>query len=319
MTAWLCSFVVLFPFAAHFCTAYRNTRVNVIVGESGLSTKSQDIVNDRVRTNRGLERFTEEELRVATGFLAGSDLAHFSRSRVAKAEKGNSTEAEITFAPPKIPRLWRKYVDYFKVKPLGKGSFGTVYKMQVMCSKKGEAHHVAMKIQDYSTAKAKKLIDAETKLMRTVGLSSPYVISVLGAVNGAKAYYGKMFYLMELMNQGEFLDVFKKGFKTNYQNYGGRGAVYAMLIHILKGLKVIHNAGMVHGDMKLENAMVNCRERSLGPGRTDTRCFAQVIDLGLSQKISNRGVFFWHAYILRARIRKWVPHSRGKSSCKTCN
>jgi len=201
------------------------------------------------------------------------------------------------------------------VRKVGQGSFGTVYEVKVTCAEKGETQTLAVKQQKnpctISSPSAEESVDCEVlkseiELLADVtpGLS-PYLLSTVGGRRGVQTVGDQEYLTTEFLNAGDYdnyqfgssFATYAKKYEDNYSLADGRKIMLGpslewklpLLVHVLKGMKAMHEAGYAHLDMKPANVMVHCKERNEDNSSIPSSCYAQVIDLGLSQLIQDRG------------------------------
>mmetsp|Transcript_119442 Transcript_119442/g.254871 ORF Transcript_119442/g.254871 Transcript_119442/m.254871 type:complete len:494 (+) Transcript_119442:107-1588(+) len=187
--------------------------------------------------------------------LAGSGLMEVNATSGMEATK--EVVSQRTFCPmPWRARLGKKgtYV--------GGGAFGKVYVSKLTC----DESMVAIKVQ-----KRTKETDAESNLM--MGLDHPNVIKAFATAKGPG--YGQTSLLMEACSGGD-LD----GMKSLPSSVKAR-----LFYETFKGVAYMHQQGLVHSDLKLENVMLSSKCASSG---ADT-CHSKVADLGLTCSLRRSG------------------------------
>lgn len=218
-----------------------------------------------------------------TGLLA--EHAHAAHSNVSAGE---------AFSPePHMPSAWKNKLEW--VSNLGSGGSAVVHKMKVLCDvKANEAREVGMKTFFEDEATMKNLVrELETiQAVSTAEVRSPFVTSMAGNT-AIQEENGQVYILMEYLNSGDMFDMLRDDRRV--KEIGGRGVFISFFIHVLLGLKHMHEIGYVHMDLKLQNCVVDCK---MVDGRQ--KCWAQVIDLGAALPIGNPakdGVLFTKEYL----------------------
>ena len=133
-------------------------------------------------------------------------------------------------------------------KLLGKGTYGEVYLSEKLNSNKL-----------YATKKINKTI-ADTEMRRYLKyeinilkmLNHPNIVK-LEEVKTDKNYY---YIVMEYINGGELSDYLKK-YKSIHNKGFPEEVVQYLMRQIVDAVKYIHERGIIHRDLKLENIMVN--------------------------------------------------------------
>lgn len=206
----------------------------------------------------------------------GKDLDEF----VINAEKNNPllvgsglTEINSTASPVKgtqkgvvsqrtfCPMAWRAQLEK-RGTYVGGGAFGKVYVSDLTC----DGSQVAVKVQK-RTAET----DKESKLM--MGLDHPNVIKAFASEPGPARSQTSL--LMEACSGG---DLEGKAGMTESETA-------RLFFEMLQGLAYMHEQGLVHSDMKLENVMLSrkCKANGL------ETCHSKVADLGLTCSLLKSG------------------------------
>mmetsp|Transcript_59837 Transcript_59837/g.123792 ORF Transcript_59837/g.123792 Transcript_59837/m.123792 type:complete len:453 (+) Transcript_59837:76-1434(+) len=190
-----------------------------------------------------------------------------------------SSFAETNASFPEIPYFWRKRLTI--VQRLGSGAFGEVFKCKVACSGDDAHNFVTLKLIKEKSA----FTDREIGFLKKMNEVSDYCVSAIGSPATFHTNEGTWL-LMPYLNGGDFLQLAhtcgNKGKcrdpsqpKNNWDALGrgiSNAEVLALFHQVVQGVDALHSRGIIHTDIKLENAMLSCREGE---------CFASVIDLGL--------------------------------------
>ncbi|CAE7557445.1 CPK22 [Symbiodinium natans] len=177
-----------------------------------------------------------------------------------------------------LPLEWRSQLKI--VSKLGEGSFGTVYKCQVLCA--STPSYVTVKFIEGKSSMVKR----EIKLLKKMSGVSDFCVSAIGSPSSIDTETG-YWIMMPLMNSGELQDLLLRCEASTCRNcsstrncWSKLKAPYttpymlALFLDVVKGVRAFHEqTGYLHADLKPENVMINCEADS---------CFAAVIDLGLA-------------------------------------
>ena len=139
---------------------------------------------------------------------------------------------------------------YLILEERGKGGTANVYLVEDIKDKKQYAAKVLN--EDFS------LFEKEIKILKTVSaLNNPYIINLIESGEGPVKAPSKP----KRNGQYAILDYASKGDLYNYIHYPKQGFSerHAKLIFhkILIGVQAIHNAGICHRDIKMENILVD--------------------------------------------------------------
>mmetsp|Transcript_29383 Transcript_29383/g.69973 ORF Transcript_29383/g.69973 Transcript_29383/m.69973 type:complete len:445 (+) Transcript_29383:97-1431(+) len=189
-----------------------------------------------------------------------------------------SSFAETNASFPEVPFFWRERLTI--VKPLGSGSYGEVFKCKVACS--GDDDFITLKL---ITKWQSEKVQQEIEFLKKMNEVSDYCVSAIGSPASFHSDEGTWL-LMPYLNGGDFYQFLKtciraKGCRdpnyhfNDWDKIGGgisNAMVLAYFHQVVQGVAALHSSGIIHTDLKPENAMLSCR---------DGKCFASVIDLGL--------------------------------------
>ena len=142
----------------------------------------------------------------------------------------------------------KKIGDITLLKPLGKGTMGSVYLSQ----KDGKKDYLATKIIEREKAdrpQVRKYFVNEIKILKS--LNHNKIIRFYDLKQTNSHYY----IAMEYCNGGSLLSCLKK-YKAKYKKPFSEKIVQYLMKQIVSGLKYIHRHGIIHRDIKLDNILV---------------------------------------------------------------
>ena len=182
-------------------------------------------------TQDALERAVVSELRVVAG------LTRVLRLSDEHTTVGSTDEAQEPW-PAKTPRAWGPLVI---LEPIGRGAFGTVYRARDSLGREVALKLFTPRPEEDSAKRARVLQEAHL----LASFSHPNIVDVYGA----DRFDGRLGLWMELI-RGRTLD-------AELRTRGMFSAQEAKLIglDLCRALAAVHDAGLVHRDVKARNVM----------------------------------------------------------------
>ncbi|CAE7341879.1 SAK [Symbiodinium pilosum] len=194
---------------------------------------------------------------------------------------------------PELPSQWSEKLRVVKL--VGQGGFGMVFQCQVLCQ--SGATYVTVKMIRKRDPRTNALVKQEIAVLEQMNGVSDYCISATGAPAFVETE-GAYWLMMPYMNSGDLFALAQgcrrsagcslecKGKHRCWSELEGfsMARILALFLDVVKGVDAMHEKGMLHTDLKLENAMLHCQ---------DKKCFAAVIDLGLACNMSKPGDCGW--------------------------
>ena len=169
-----------------------------------------------------------------------------------------------------------KYItikDYKLIKNIGKGAFGEVYlTMKNNCSTVLATKRVDLRLEN--NQRNKKYLDFEISIMKQ--LDHPNIIHLIEFIQTANHYY----VIMEYCNGGSLLkclERYGKPFPLKIIQYFMR--------KIVEGLIYIHSYRIIHRDIKLDNILLNFKNKEDKLNNNLLKSEIKIIDFGLAIKL----------------------------------
>jgi serine/threonine protein kinase len=230
--------------------------------------------------------------------FAGTRSGHIDQSSRMMVKESAFTEQTLLHfegeAAGITPTQWKSVLTATKL--LGTGQFGTVYEEQVKCSTtSNEAKTVAMKVVSIADPHLEGEIQALQKINSlTRSNDSPYLYRLIGLLRDEqekKVYMLTPAYNSDMLYAAARYPLGGAGKRAPFLTWPQR---LALFLDIVKGIRELHSADIVHADLKPENVMINCDQRcvdirlSKKPeaekecNLSDRSCVAVVIDVGLA-------------------------------------
>ena len=144
---------------------------------------------------------------------------------------------------------------------LGEGSFGKVFKAKL----KSTGETVAVKHIDKSTMDRfeMQLQITERELLKVIG-SHPSIIKLLDVFEDDKHFY----VVIEYLGGRDLFEYMNRNFMNEVK-------AKRIIFSVLRAVKYLHQFGIVHRDIKLENVVMSSRDNTLA--------IPKLIDFGLSK------------------------------------
>lgn len=152
--------------------------------------------------------------------------------------------------------------DYYIIKTLGEGSFGTTY----LALQKNKNNHIIYVLKEIDLEYLNQEIDILTRLIPYCG---EYIICFEGSSNYRNLIgEDKTYIITDYSDDFISLDIFlKSNFYKNKFNGKNKNLLNNVFINIFKnlceGLKLIHSQGIVHRDIKPANLLINVQNNSI--------------------------------------------------------
>ena len=161
-----------------------------------------------------------------------------------------------------------KIEDLTLTKYLGKGQFGEVY-----LGKKGGKDYAVKKIE-------RSLLENESLKKEIIILKNLHHQNIVKfeEIKEDKYYY---YIVMEYINGGNLNDCLRK-YKKKYGRPFSEEIVQYLMKQIVSGLKYIHNKGVVHRDLKLDNIMIKFYDQNDKTNLNMMKGKIKLIDFGFS-------------------------------------
>ena len=164
-------------------------------------------------------------------------------------------------------------------KCLGKGSFGEVY----LTKKEGSNKYYATKKYERDKiehTEAMKYLNNEIDILQT--LNHPNIVKFEDLKKTRKHFY----IVMEYCN-GEELSKALEKYKSKYGKSFSEELVQYLMRQIISAFKYIHNLGIMHRDIKLENILIHYNDERDKKELNLFKAQIKIIDFGFAIKIKN--------------------------------
>ena len=163
--------------------------------------------------------------------------------------------------------------DYKLFNLLGKGNFGEVY----LTKKGNDPKYLASKRLDLKiiNPSVKQYLDNEIEIMKQ--LNHPNIIHLVDFYQSSKHYY----VIMEYCNGGTLTQCLHKRRKPFPID-----VIQHITRQIVEGLKYIHSKRIIHRDLKLDNILVNFKDREDKNNLNLLAAEIKIIDFGLSKLLN---------------------------------
>ena len=164
----------------------------------------------------------------------------------------------------------RPGANYHILKKLGKGSFGSVFKVKHKITGEIRAMKMIKNIFSSNTNKIDNKLLRELQVLKN--LEHPNIIKVYECYIDEDYHY----IITELVSGGELYDTIVK-----FQRFNEKKAAYIMR-QILSALNYLHSRGIVHRDIKPENILVEKKDKKSKIKHDEDEINIKLIDFGAS-------------------------------------
>ena len=172
----------------------------------------------------------------------------------------------------------------FLEKCLGQGSFGEVF----LTRKTGDDKIYATKKYErdkIENTEAFQYLKNEILILQT--LNHPNIVKFEDIKKTKKSYY----IVMEFCNGGELVKALEK-YKLKYGKPFPEDLVQYLMRQIIDAFQYIHNQGIMHRDIKLENILLNYDNEQDKKDLNLFKAKVKIIDFGFAIKISKNGLTY---------------------------
>jgi len=149
---------------------------------------------------------------------------------------------------------------------IGKGSYGTVYKVIRMCDQQS----YALKVVELGGMNKKQVEDSINEIRIMASVQSPFIVSF----HEATMHNEKLNIITEYAQLGDLSGLIsrrrqtKKHFKEDY--------IWMFMLQMLQGLRILHDYGIIHRDLKSANILLSAPD------------LFKIADLGISTVLEKR-------------------------------
>ncbi len=170
--------------------------------------------------------------------------------------------------------------DYTFVKIIGKGAFGQVY----LTSKAGSSEYFATKIIKKTlaeSAKVKKYFHNELKILKEIKHKN--IMQLIEIKQTSENYY----LICELCNGGNLRQCLDKNIKLYNKPFSEEITQYLMR-QIVEAIKYLHGLHIMHRDLKLDNILVNFKNKNDKNILNMYGAEVKIIDFGFAAHVDNK-------------------------------
>jgi NIMA (never in mitosis gene a)-related kinase len=132
------------------------------------------------------------------------------------------------------------------IKQLGQGSYGTVYKVR----RQSDGKNYALKTVDLSALNQRQREDSVNEIRIMASVTSPFIIGF----HEALIHDHRLFIVSEYAKLGDLSHLIVR--KRQKQRPFKEEAIWRLMLQTLEGLRVLHERGIVHRDLKSANMLV---------------------------------------------------------------
>ena len=133
------------------------------------------------------------------------------------------------------------------IKQLGQGSYGTVYKVKRI----SDNQNYALKVVDLSQLNQHQREDSVNEIRIMASVISPFIVSFHEATIQDK----RLFIVTEYCKLGDLSRAINRR-KLKHRPFKEE-TIWRFLLQILEGLRVLHERGIVHRDLKSANILIS--------------------------------------------------------------
>ena len=167
-------------------------------------------------------------------------------------------------------------------KYLGKGQFGEVYRTVV---KGGNKYYATKRYEREKIEKASHMKYLENEICILTTLKHPNIIKLYDLKKTQKHFY----LVTEYCNGGELKNALEN-YLIKYGKAFPEDLVQYFMKQIISAFKYIHNQGMMHRDIKLDNILLNYKNENDKNNFNFYNAQIKIIDFGFSCKIDESGL-----------------------------
>ena len=133
------------------------------------------------------------------------------------------------------------------IKQLGKGSYGSVYKVKRL----SDDQNYALKVVDLSHLNQHQREDSVNEIRIMASVYSPFIVGF----HEATIHDHRLFIVTEYCKLGDLSKAINRR-KVNHRPFKEE-TIWRFLLQILEGLRVLHERGIVHRDLKSANILIS--------------------------------------------------------------
>ena len=194
--------------------------------------------------------------------------------------------------------------DITLIKLIGNGSFGEIF----LSKKKGTNELFAVKKikrEKIDKPEYKKYLDNEIEILKELNHQNIYKFFDL------KTTRHHYYLVMEYVNGGSLAECLRK-FRKKYNMPFPEEIVQHLMRQIIDAFKYIHEKGIIHRDIKLENIMVNFKDDNDKNNLNLLKATVKIIDFGIAVKGSGKTTVGSLLNMAPILLNKYVNSLAGK-------
>jgi NIMA (never in mitosis gene a)-related kinase len=162
-----------------------------------------------------------------------------------KLAVSEAKDVYLFFMPPR-PTIPAQLPGFTIVRQLGQGSYGTVYKVK----RQSDGHNYALKVVDLRSMSQEHREESVNEIRMLASVVSPFII----AFHEASIQDRRLNIITEYAKLGDMAHAISRR-KQTHRPFR-EDTIWRFMLEALEGLRVLHERGIVHRDLKSANIML---------------------------------------------------------------